>query len=609
LILFFRIHNSNNVPERHEYLEVNTKLKFRFHSPGFYSRIKESISQRFDTESAKINSIAILIGLLTGLVIGVYERALQYFNTLFGMQRGFSVHEFSHYYVIFMPAIGGLIVGMISYFLIKKRYGVDGLIETVALRGARLNLIDSFLEVFASIITISSGGSLGKEAPGVLAGAGTGALVGRILKSPEKQLQILLGCGAAGGIAAAFSAPLAGVVFVVEVIYGELETKTFIPIVISSVFATLVSSTVFGVTTLQIPSYVLVSPYREIGLYLILGLLAGIISTLLIRILYYTKDFFSNLSIHPILKPALGGLAVGTIGLFYPRILGLGYGVIADAISNQFTFKLMVILLFLKILAFSLSLGSGGSGGSIVPSLFVGAMLGGAFGTAANVFFPGVTAEAGAYAVVGMGAVFAGTARAPLTAILILFEITRDYNLILPLMFACVLSSVMSNALYPESIFTEGLRRRGFKIRRGREVDIMSSMLVKDAMITHVQTVSEDKSVETLNALMKVSRHLGFPVLDSKGRLAGIVTLSDLRSKVKSEEADKKIGDIATRNLEVAYPDETLEAVLKRFASKQIGRLPVVDREDKTKLLGLITRSDIVNSYSKKVVEKVRDTY
>jgi chloride channel protein, CIC family len=134
-------------------------------------------------------------------------------------------------------------------------------------------------------------------------------------------------------------------------------------------------------------------------------------------------------------------------------------------------------------------------------------------------------------------------------------------------------------------------------------------MLVKDAMITHVQTVSEDKSVETLNALMKVSRHLGFPVLDSKGRLAGIVTLSDLRSKVKSEEADKKIGDIATRNLEVAYPDETLEAVLKRFASKQIGRLPVVDREDKTKLLGLITRSDIVNSYSKKVVEKVRDTY
>ena len=588
-------------------MEVNSKSKFRFHCIWEYSRIREYITRRFDTESAKVNSIAIIIGLLTGLVIGVYDRALQYFSTLFGMQRGFSVHEFPHYYVIFMPALGGLIVGIISYFLIKKRYGVDGLIETVALRGARLNLIDSFLEVFASIITISSGGSLGKEAPGILAGAGTGAFVGRILKSPERQLQILLGCGAAGGIAAAFSAPLAGVVFVVEVIYGELETKTFIPIVISSVFATLVSSTVFGVTTLQIPSYLLVSPYKEFVLYLILGLLAGLISTILIRTLYYTKDIFSKIPLHPIFKPALGGLAVGLIGLFYPRVLGLGYGVITDAISNQFTFKLMIILLFLKILAFSLSLGSGGSGGSIVPSLFVGAMLGGAFGTAANGFFPGMIAEAGAYALVGMGAVFAGTARAPLTAILILFEITRDYNLILPLMFACVLSNVMSNAFYPESIFTEGLRRKGFKIRKGREVDIMSSMFVKDAMITHVQTVSEDKNIETLTVLMQVSRHVGFPVLDSKGKLSGIVTLSDLRSKVKSREVYKKIGDIATKNLEVAYPDETLDAVLKRFASKQIGRLPVVDREDKTKLLGLITRSDIVNSYNKKVVETVRD--
>lgn len=588
-------------------MEVNEKHKLRLHGLLEYSRIREYVSQSFDTESSKINSIAVIIGLLTGLVIGVYERALDYFNAFFGMQRGFSVHEFPHYYVVFMPALGGLIVGIISHLLIKKRYGVDGLIETVSLRGAHLNLRDSFLEVFASIISISSGGSLGKEAPGILAGAGTGAFLGRILKSPERQLQILLGCGAAGGIAAAFNAPLAGVVFVVEVIYGELETNTFIPLVISSVFATLVSSTVFGVATLQIPSYLLVSPYKEFALYLILGLLAGIVSTILIRTLYYTKDFFSKIPLHPIFKPALGGLAVGTIGLFYPRVLGLGYGVITDAISNQFTFKLMIVLLFLKILAFSLSLGSGGSGGSIVPSLFVGAMLGGAFGTVANFFFPGIVAESGAYALVGMGAVFAGTVRAPLTAILILFEITRDYNMILPLMFACVLSNVMSNTLYPESIFTESLRRKGFKIRKGREVDIMSSMYVRDAMITQVQTVSEEKSIEALTILMQASRHLGFPVLDSKGKLSGIVTLSDLRSKVKSGETGNKIGDIATKNLEVAYPDETLDAVLKRFASKQIGRLPVVDREDKTKLLGLITRSDIVNSYNKKVVEKIRD--
>lgn len=588
-------------------MEVKPESRFRFFSIKEYPRLTEYVS-RFDTEVTRVNSIAILIGLLTGLVIGVYDRALEYSNTLFGMQQGFSLHEFPHYYVVFMPALGGLVVGAISHFFIKKNYGVGGLIETVTLRGAKIKLKDAFLEVFTSIITISSGGALGKEAPGVVAGAGTGALVGRILKSPERQLQTLLGCGAAGGIAAAFSTPLAGVVFVVEVIYGELETRTFIPIVISSVFATLVSSTLFGVKTIQISSFQLVSPYQELGLCLVLGLLSGIVSTILIQTLYYIQDLFSKISLHPVFKPALGGLAVGVMGLFYPQVLGMGYEVITDALNSNLAFNLLLILFFLKILAFSLTLGSGGSGGVIAPSLFTGATLGGAFGTAANLFFPGTIAEPGAYAMIGMGAVFAGTARAPLTAILILFEMTRDYSLILPLMFSCVLSNVMSNALYRESIFTEGLRRKGFKIRKGREVDIMGSMFVKDAMVQHVQTVSEDKNVGTLIALMQASRHAGFPVLDSKGKLSGIVTLSDLRSKVKYGEIDKKIGDIATRAVEVAYPDETLEAILKRLGSKQIGRIPVVDREDRTKLLGLITRSDVVNSYNKKVIEKVRDT-
>jgi CIC family chloride channel protein len=314
-----------------------------------------------------------------------------------------------------------------------------------------------------------------------------------------------------------------------------------------------------------------------------------------------------KIPIHPSFKPALGGLAVGVIGFFYPRILGMGYNVIMDALNNQFTFELLLILLFLKILAFSLSLGSGGSGGMIVPSLFIGAMLGGAFGIIANALYPGIIAGSGAYALVGMGAVFAGTVRAPLTAILILFEITIDYNLILPLMFACVLSNVMSNALYPESILTEGLRRKGFKIRKGREVDTMISILVKDAMVKHIQTVSEDKSVKNLTTFMQASRHGGFPVVNYKGKLSGIVTLSDIQSKVKSGKVDAKIGEIATKELEVAYPDENLDIVLKRLAAKQIGRLPVVEREDKTKLLGLITRSVIVNAYNKKVVEKIRD--
>ncbi|MDD3042776.1 MAG: chloride channel protein [Methanosarcinaceae archaeon] len=586
-------------------------------SKPWLNSITDYLARRFDTESARVNSIAVVIGILTGLVIGVYDRSLRYSNIFFGMQAGeetsFPSLFFSQssllfpYSIILMPALGGLLVGIIAHYLQKQHYGVEGLIENVTLRGARIRPLYAFLEVFTSIITIGSGGSLGKEAPGVLAGAGIGSFVGRALKSSERQLRILLGCGASGGIAAAFNAPLAGVVFVVEVIYGELETKTFIPIVISSVFATLVSSTVFGIKPFQVAYHELVSPYHELFLYLILGLLSGVLSTVLIWALYLTKSSFEKIPLHPILKPALGGLGVGIIGFFYPEIFGLGYPVITAVLEAQFAFKFLLILLVLKILAFSLSLGSGGSGGTIVPSLFIGAMFGGAFGTVVNLLFPGILAGSGAYALVGMGAVFAGTARAPLTAILILFEITRDYNLILPLMFACVLSNVMSSALYPESIFTEGLRRKGYKIRKGREVDIMDSMLVRDAMVRHIQTVSEDKNVGTLITLMQASRHAGFPVLDSRGKLAGIVTLSDLRSKVKYGELDKKIGDIASRDVEIAYPDESLDVVLKRLGVREIGRLPVVSRTDKRKLLGLITRSDVVNSYNKRVVNKVRD--
>ncbi|HII01206.1 TPA: CBS domain-containing protein [Methanosarcinaceae archaeon] len=589
-------------------MEDGPESKFRFHNVSEYHKLTEHIAQRFDTESTRVNSFAMVIGILTGLLIGLYDRALRYSSLFFGVSEGLPTHDYTDYWIILVPAVGGLIVGLISHFIIKHRYGVEGLIETVTLRGARIKPLYAFLEVFTSIITIGSGGSLGKEAPGILAGSGIGALVGKLAKSSERQLRILLGCGASGGIAAAFNAPLAGVVFVVEVIYGELETKTFIPIVISSVFATLISSTVFGIKPIQTSYYELVNPYQELILYLVLGLLAGIVATILIRTLYFTKEIFEKMPLHPAFKPALGGLGVGIIGFFYPEVFGLGYSVITAALENQFTLDLLLILLVLKILAFSLTMGSGGSGGSIVPSLFSGAMLGGAFGTAANMLFPEIPAEPGAYALVGMAAVFAGTARAPLTAILILFEITRDYNMILPLMFACVLSNVMSNALHPESIFTEELRKKGFKIRKGREIDIMVSMLVKDAMVKHVQTVSEDKNVGTLIALMQASRHAGFPVLDSRGKLAGIVTLSDLRSKVEYGELEKKIGDISSREVEVAYPDETLDVVLKRLAVREIGRLPVVDREDKTKLLGLITRSDVVNSYNKKVVEKVRDT-
>lgn len=566
---------------------------------------KRNINQWLQSESVMSNSLAVLVGTLTGLAIVLYDYALESSESLFFG----SVYGYPRYYIILLPALGGLIVGVFTHLLIKtRRYDIEEVIEAITLRGGRISPRNAFLEVVASVITIGSGGSAGKEAPVVLAGSGIGSSLARLFGIHGNRVSILLGCGAAGGIAASFNAPLAGVVFAVEVILGELETKTFIPIVISAVFATLVSNTIFGVRVIEVSSYHLVSPFYESAFYLGLGILAGIFAVTLMRFLHSSHEYFDALKVNPLFKPAIGGLFVGIIGYFYPQVFGVGYDVIMDALSNELALNLMLALVVLKILAFSFTMGSGGSGGSIVPALFTGAMLGGAYGSIVHGAFPAITAESGAYALAGMGAVLAGTSHAPLAAILILFELTRDYNLILPIMLACVVSNLVSSSLNPESIFTEGLRKRGFNIRKGREVDIMESLLVRDAMKREVQTVSENKSVKALISLMQSSRHAGFPVLDPNGDLCGIVTLKDLRDKVKQDDLDRTINEISTKDVEVAYPDETLNTVLKRLAAKDIGRLPVVSRKDSRKLLGIITRSDIVNLYDKKVLDKVHQS-
>ncbi|MCD4807328.1 MAG: chloride channel protein [Methanococcoides sp.] len=555
-------------------------------------------------EDGVTNDIAILIGIFTGLTIVAYNICLKYAEELFWSNSEIT----SSYFVILIPAIGGLLVGIIVFLSgDMRRCNVAEVIEGTALHGGRIRVKDAFREVVLSIISIATGGSVGKEAPGILAGSGIGSIFAKALKAPDHRYRTLIGCGAAGGIAAAFNAPLAGVVFVVEVILGELETRTFIPIVISAVFATLVANLIFEVKPIQISYYGLVDPIGESILYLILGTLCGITSVLLIRTLFTVHDGFSKLPVHGAFKPAIGGLLVGLMGYFYPQIRGIGYDVIADVLTNSFTIQLLLVLFVLKILAFSFTIGSGGAGGSIVPSMFAGAMLGGAYGTVVHSIFPTSTAAAGAYALVGMGATLAGTARAPLTAVLILFELTRDYNIILPLMLACVVSNSISNSLHEESMFTEVLKRKGFTIRRGKEVNIMEAMFVRDNMRTNVHTISVEGTAKDLLDLMQSSRHAGFPVIDSDKRLCGIVTLEDMREKVNYGELDTRISQIATHDVISAYPDETLDVVLKRFAMKDVGRLPVVSRDDDKRLLGIITRSDIVKSYNKEIVTHVQE--
>ncbi|WNY26661.1 chloride channel protein [Methanolapillus ohkumae] len=571
---------------------------------------KKYVSKLY-TPNVKIALIAIIIGIITGFLIGIYSLLLhEVTDTFFG---GTSILErlgIPGWSIIFVPMAGGLIVGLLNKYFLKTRYGVESVIEAAALHGGKLKARYAIVEAFASVITIGTGGSAGKEAPGVLMGAGVGSMVAKILNLRGKSLRTYLGCGAAAGISAAFNAPLAGIVFVVEVIYGELEAKTFIPIVISSIFSTFVFNVFFGTDLMVFPNYTLLNPFTEIWLFPILGVFAGIVSIFFIKCFYFIREHFTVLKIPNVYKPALGGLLVGIIGFFYPQVFGLGHDVILEVVRDPYAFPIALLLglVVLKTLAFSFTIGSRGAGGSIVPSMFVGAMLGAAFGMVCEAFIPGLTVQPGAYALAGMGAVFAGTSNSTFTAIILLIETTQDYSMILPFMFACVLSNAIARAANPDSIFTEMLKRKGYNIRGGREVDVMESILVKDAMRPHVQTVSEDNTIDSLYAVIQSSKHTGFPVVNKSGELTGIVTVKDLQEQIEPGNPQNKqfIKDVMTKNILVAYPFETLDVISDRIVANDVARLPVVMKSNPKKMVGIITRKDVMNAYNKSILTKVQ---
>jgi CIC family chloride channel protein len=329
-----------------------------------------------------------------------------------------------------------------------------------------------------------------------------------------------------------------------------------------------------------------------------LGFIAAITGWMFIKILYKCEDLFDNVRIHPFLKPAVGGLILGTIGLYFPQIFGVGYASIEKTLNGQMGPLLVFGLVGLKILATSLTLGSGGSGGVFAPSLFIGAMLGSSFGSLLHLLFPALPVSPGAYALVGMAAVFAGAAQAPISAILILFEMTGDYKIILPLMIACVISTLVLKRISRDSIYTLKLRRRGIDILKLKEDDLMEKIKVSEAMHKKVITVNESTLVRDAGLMLKSTSHRGFPVLDSNGRLKGMVTHQDINNAFNSGQGNLSVAEIMTSNLIFCYPDETLKDALEKLGERNIGRIPVVENDDHGHLIGLITRKGIIAAYN-----------
>ena len=512
------------------------------------------------------------------------------------------------YWRIAIPALGGLIVGPLVYFFAReaKGHGVPEVMEAVALKSGIIRKRIVVIKSLASAICIGTGGSVGREGPIVQIGSGVGSAIGQLLKVSGDRIRTLVGCGAAAGIAATFNAPIAGAMFALEVILGDFGLATFSPIVISSVVATAVSRHFLGdFPAFIVPNYELVSAW-EFPIYVTLGLFCAVVAVSFTTILYRTEDIFERLKFPEYLKAVLGGLILGCMGLLFPYVLGVGYGAIDLSLLQKLSWWLMLVLVLCKILATSITIGSGGSGGIFAPSLFMGAMAGGFFGTVVHNIFPEITASPGAYGIVGMAAVVSATTHGPLTAILMLFEMTGNYKIILPLMIACIISTLAAGGLLKESIYTLKLARRGVNIRGGKEVNVLKSICVKDVMNSRVETVMENLTLGRLAEKISKSRYNSFPVVDEGGNLKGILSFIDYHDVAFDENLRDLVvaRDLATSKVVTVSVDDDLYNAMEKITAKDFSILPVVSQDDPSELLGVLTRRDIMDAYNKAVIKK-----
>jgi CIC family chloride channel protein len=588
-------------------MKIDWEKLIREQSSSFIRYLRQS-------ETSFLLVFSITVGVFTGFGAILFRWLINSFRVLF-FERGGNLLDFmGAYYVIIVPAAGGLIVGPLIYFFAReaKGHGVPEVMLAVASTGGRIRPRVALIKALASSICIGSGGSVGREGPIVQIGSTLGSSLGQLFKLSEEKIKILVACGAAGGIAATFNAPLAGIFFALEVILGQYGLKFFSSVVLSSVTATVISRTFMGDhPAFMVPKYTLLSIW-EIPLYFIFGFIAAFVALFYIKSIYKSEDLFNAWKIPEYIKPVIGGFGLGLIGLFFPQIFGVGYETIELALYGKIGLVLVSALVLIKILATSVTLGSGGSGGVFAPALFIGAMLGESYGKITQLIVPSIAIPSGAGALVGMGAVFAGASHAPISAILILFEMTGNYLIILPLMITCITSTVVVRRFSKESIYTLKLTRRGIDLEKLRSADFMGSITVSDVMVKDVITFKETiavKDAETNIRSYAEYRHRGFPVLSKEGNLVGMVTRKDIGEALIGGKQYMPIQDIMTTDIATCYPDDTLKTALEKLGEKDVGRIPVIERENQRHLIGLITRENIIAAYNKAVKKERKAQY
>jgi CIC family chloride channel protein len=565
-----------------------------------------------------ISFLAAGIGLVAGSIAFLLYKLIGLFTNIFFFHRfatDFSSARLNHLglWVIVTPVIGGIIVGfMAKYGSPKiKGHGIPEAMEAVLANRSRIEPRVAILKPISAAIAIGTGGPFGAEGPIIQTGGAIGSLVGQVLHTTASERKVLLACGAAAGMSATFNTPIAGVILAIELLLFEFKSRSFIPLVVASTLATAVHVRLLGGGPMFSVAPVDFGIPRALPFYLVLGVICGLAAVGFTKALYWVEDQFEKLPIDELWWPAIGALGLGIIGYFVPRVLGVGYDTISDILNANLALKLLLVVMVAKAVALVVSLGSGTSGGLLAPMFMSSAAMGGAYALVIDRIHPGAQLAAGAFALVAMGAVFGAASRATFTFIIFAFEITRDYNSVLPLMLVSVIADGIAMLLMPKSsIMTEKLARRGMRIHTDYETDVLQQVSVGEMMDRELPTISSDMSVGELAERIAhrdplVSKHEGLLILDANGNLEGVITRSDiLRSFEKDSEGKLSVLDAGTREVVVTYPDELLHDAAAKMLRHNIGRLPVVDRSEPTRIVGYLGRQGIMAARLRRLDEE-----
>jgi CIC family chloride channel protein len=567
-----------------------------------------------------ISLLAALIGIGAGLIAFILYSLIGLFTNLAFFQR-FSFSFANPWqsnvgaWVIVIPVIGGILVGVMAKYGTPKikGHGIPEAMEAVLISRSRIEPKVAILKPLSAAIAIGTGGPFGAEGPIIQTGGAIGSLVGQAIHTTAAERKVLLACGAGAGMAATFSTPLAGVILPIELLLFEFKARSFIPLVIASTLATSVHYQLMGRGPMfDVPTVDFGLPLA-LPFYVALGLACGLAAIAFTKSLYWVEDQFARLPVDAMWLPAIGALGLGLIGFFVPRVLGVGYDTITAILTNRLPLTLLIAVMIFKALALVISLGSGTSGGLLAPMFMSSAAMGAVFAIVMNQVFPGLNLDPGAFALVAMGAVFGAAARATFSFILFAFEVTRNYNAILPLMLVSVIAdAIVILVLHDTTIMTMKLERRGLRVPQEYEADALSQVTVEQVMARDIVKIPAEMKVSELadriaragNGEPFLRRFHAVPIVDASGNLVGIITQKDVLTALEQDREDLTVLEAGTPSPVVTFPDETVYDAAVKMLRNEVGRLPVVERANPKKLVGYLGRAGVMAARLRRLEEE-----